>query len=277
MNSKWMNRGSLVQQTALDDRGFRFGWRVMTTMLALEAKIIDFDWHMERLAAHAEQAGLSQGFRADVIRFELESLLQSSKRAACRVYLTANSGGIKDAITSTERWIHVEELPQLATPATGLKLQPHVEAGWSRGGKVKTGFYTHALPILPRAQAQGFDDILWCNSDHELAETTTANIFLIGRDGDLVEIATPPETSGVLPGITKRRLIQLLTASKIPVTERVIYKEEIPRFDEAFVTSSLAGPIPVASIGGHKLQTVRPTAVFSHIHRLWNTWLSTQI
>lgn len=271
-----MNRGSLVQQTALDDRGFRFGWRVMTTMLAVESKLIDFDWHIERLVAHAELMGLAQGIRADVMRFELESLLQGSKRAACRIYLTADRGGIKEAITTVERWVHVEELPPAVSSTTGLKLQPQVEAGWSRGSKLKTGFYTHALPALPRAQAQGFDDILWCNSDHELAEVTTANIFLIGRDGDLVEIATPPESSGVLSGITKRRLIQLLTASKIPVTERVIYKEEIPRFDEAFITSSLAGPVPVAAIGNHKLQTMRPTAVFSHIQRLWNTWLSTQ-
>lgn len=276
MNSKWMNRGSIVQQTALDDRGFRFGWRVMTTLLAVETKIIDFDWHMERLAAHAETLGLAQGFRSDVIRFELESLLQGSKRAACRIYLTADQGGIKDTIATVERWLHVEELPPAAATATGIKLKPQVEAGWSRGSKVKTGFYTHALPALPRVQMQGFDDVLWCNGDHELAEATTANIFLMGRDGDLVEIATPAESSGVLAGVTKRRLIQLLTASKIPVTERVIYKEEIPRFDEAFVTSSLAGPIPVAAIGTHKLQTMRPTAVFSHIQRLWNTWLSTQ-
>lgn len=276
MTSQWLNRGSIVAQSALDDRGFRFGWRVMTTMLALNKSIIDFDWHMERFASHAEAMGLAKDFRTDVIRFELESLLQQSKRAVCRVYLTAHTGNLKSPISTVERWVHVEELVEPAATHS-LKLQPVVEVGWARGAKIKTGLYSHALPALPRAQSQGFDDVLWCNSDHEIAETTTANIFLIGRDGDLVEIATPPESSGVLAGVTKRRMIQLLTSAKIPVTERVIYKDEIPRFDEAFVTSSLAGPAAVSMIGNHKLQTDRANSVFGHLQRLWATWLSTQI
>lgn len=282
-SSLWMNRGSLVAENAVNDRGFRLGWRVMTTMLAVDRHIIDFDWHMERLEAHAESLGLGAGFRADVIRFEIEGLLDSispknaKTNIACRIYLTAGNGGMHAPVQSVERWTHVETYTHTSALTAGIKLQTLVDPSWSRGDRLKTGLYPYALPAVPRAKSQGFDDVLWCNNDHELAEATTANIFLIGRDGDLVEIATPPASSGILSGVTRRRIMDLLTMAKIPVTERIIYKDEIPRFDEAFVTSSLSGLIPVTALGGHRLQTLRPTAVFSHIQRLWTTWLSTQV
>lgn len=282
-SSLWMNRGSLVAENAVNDRGFRLGWRVMTTMLAVDRQIIDFDWHMERLEAHAESLGLSEGLRTDVIRFELESLLESisspnkKTNAACRVYLTAGDGGMHAPIKSVQRWTQVEAYTHTSAVKDGVKLQTIVDPSWSRGERIKTGLYPYALPAVPRAKAHGFDDVLWCNSDHEIAEATTANIFLIGRDGDLVEIATPPPSSGILSGVTRRRVIELLTSANIRVTERVIYKDELPRFDEAFVTSSLSGLIPVTTIGNHRLQTLRSTAVYSHLQRLWTTWLSTQL
>jgi branched-subunit amino acid aminotransferase/4-amino-4-deoxychorismate lyase len=75
-------------------------------------------------------------------------------------------------------------------------------------------------------------------------------------------------------GIVRRRITELLMTAKIPVTERVITLDELPRFDEAFVTSSIRGLVPVAQIDRHRLQTLRPNAVFNHISRLYQTWLS---
>lgn len=276
MNSVWMNRGSLIASEALDDRGFRFGHRVMTTMMIIDGFIIDFDRHMQRLEAHAEVAGLSAGFRSDIIKFEIEGILQAKpmSRVACRIYLTPGRGGLRAPIQDVEKWIHVEEY-QPSSDNAALKLQMISASQWSRGARIKTGIYGELMPTVMRAHSQGFDDVLWCNSEQEIAECTTANIFLIGREGDLVEIATPPESSGLLAGVTRRRIMELLNAAKIPVTERIIYKDELARFDEAFVTSSLAGLVPVQEINGHKLHSARPKAVFGHIQRLWTSWLGT--
>ena len=119
--------------------------------------------------------------------------------------------------------------------------------------------------------------MLWVNGDNEITEATWSNIFLIGRTGDLVEIATPPASSGILEGITRQRVIELLEKAKIPVTVRIITEDEIPRFDEAFLTSSIRGVVPLNQIGSHRLHTLRPNAVFHHIARLYQTWLSTQL
>ena len=68
--------------------------------------------------------------------------------------------------------------------------------------------------------------------------------------------------------------MELLHSAKIPVTERLISQDEIPGFDEGFLTSSLRGLIPVTQIGKHRLHTLRGQAVFHHVARLYKTWLS---
>lgn len=273
----WMNRGSLVSSPALSDRGFCFGQRVMTTMLAVNSKILDFDRHIQRLSDHAEKMGLPIDVRGDDILFELEAALAIHRpaRAACRVYLTAGSGGAKSAVVECQRWSQVESLEAEIFASEAVKLELQVDAFWRRGEHLKTGLYAEALPLLSRKAEKGFTDILWCNGDQEIAECTTSNIFLIGREGDLVEIATPPVASGLLLGVTRRRIMELLNAAKIPVTERIIYKDELPRFDEGFVTSSLSGIVPVSQIGKHRLHSDRPTAVTGHVKRLWRAWCDT--
>ncbi len=65
--------------------------------------------------------------------------------------------------------------------------------------------------------------------------------------------------------------------AKIRVEERVVYSEEIPRFDEAFICSTVRGLVPVSQIGSHKLHTTRDTSVYQHIHRLYMTWAEVQL
>jgi branched-chain amino acid aminotransferase len=254
---------------------FFHGSRAMTTMLAKGARVVDLERHLERLAEHAQQLLIDKPPRADVLKFEIDSVLAMlgpPLMAKIRIILFADHGRRICRIIEVES-LDVDEAG-FDTKQVGLRLSSHCDRSWARGGHVKTGFLGERQVAIRQAVASGFDDVLWINGDGELAEATWANIFLIGRTGDLVEIATPPATSGILMGIVRRRITELLMTAKIPVTERVITLDELPRFDEAFVTSSIRGLVPVAQIDRHRLQTLRPNAVFNHISRLYQTWLS---
>lgn len=256
--------------------GFFHGCRAMTTMLAKGARVVDLDRHIDRLASHASQILLEKPPSSDVMKFEIDSalaMLGPPLMTKIRIMLFADQGGRINRIIELEG-LDIDEATSDGKPE-GLKLSSHWDKAWARGSHVKTGYLGERQVAIQRAIASGYDDVLWINTDGEIAEATWANIFLIGRTGDLVEIATPPATSGILKGIVRQRITELLTAAKIPVTERVITLDELPRFDEAFVTSSIKGLVPVTQIDKHRLQTLRPNAVFNHISRLYQTWLST--
>jgi len=259
---------------SLIDGHFFQATRAMTTMLALGPMLVDFDRHMERLAAHAEELGIKEVPKPNLMRFEIDSLLArltGSDQARVRIILfSAHDGSTRRIIEASAL---IREQSNAEGLSSGLRLSTVVDKAWPRGSHIKTGVLGKRGILIERACSAGFDDVLWVNSDGEISESTWANIFLIGRTGDLVEVATPPPASGILLGVTRQRIMELLTISKIPVTERVITLDELPRFDEGFVTSSIRGIRPLVQIDRHKLQSVRPNAVVNHIARLYRTWL----
>lgn len=89
--------------------------------------------------------------------------------------------------------------------------------------RVKTaGNYTSAALAMRDASAAGWDTILWLNRDGYLQECTTMNIFLY-LDGQFVT----PRLGSILPGVTRRTVLDLLAASGERVSERDIHVSEV--------------------------------------------------
>lgn len=78
-----------------------------------------------------------------------------------------------------------------------------------------------------------------------LTESSGSNLFL-ARNGKLY---TPRDS--VLPGITREFVMELASRLGIAVLERDIHLEEVPEFDEAFITSSILGMLHVNRIESH--------------------------
>jgi branched-subunit amino acid aminotransferase/4-amino-4-deoxychorismate lyase len=266
--------GSLVENLpwpVTGQGGFFYGRRVMTTLLKIGNRLVDFQRHFERMSHDAEQMGIGDLGSPDSLAAEILSLAtvgSAEPRQKARIIF------FEDANQRLSRIVTVESIDDSVNAMTPLKLMTVTDRFAARGSAIKTGHLGSRATQIHKLRGSGFDDILWLNGDGELTECAWANVFLIGRTGDLVEIATPPESSGILPGITRRRVMDLLTAARIPVTVRPITLDEIPRFDEAFVTSSIQCLRPVAAIGRHQLHTERAKSVFTHIARLYSTWLS---
>ena len=263
-----------VNWAMIGEAGFFNGCRVITTMQSRGLWIVDFARHMGRLAAQAQSLNLKDLPRSERIKFEIEAMIHKLKTpdlCRIRVLIFKDISGLQHHMISVapEDGVSIHHRQE-----KGARLELISDKAWPRGAQIKTGILGVRGVQLERARDAGFEDILWSNGDGEIAETCWANVFLIGRTGDLVEIATPPEASGILAGITRLRVIELLHSAKIPVTERLISHDEIPGFDEGFLTSSVSGLIPVTQIGKHRLHTLRSHAVFQHVARLYKTWLS---
>lgn len=265
------------------DRGLLLGDMIFEVMAAYGRKIVSLDQHLARLRAGAERIGLDLKVKDAELKFELESLLELTGFPKTYLRLTVTRGqgaGVKPhAGTAPTRIIHCYPAPAISSRLKdeGLKLSLRHLNYTRREALLKTANYLDSISQLVNLPAGSYDDILWCNSEGELTETSSANIFLLGRTGDLVEIATPGSYSGLLEGITRAKITSLLAEAKIPVTVRTIYHEEIPRFDEGFVCSSVRGLIPIAQIDGHKLHSTRTHSTFRHILRLYDTWLATEL
>jgi branched-chain amino acid aminotransferase len=108
------------------------------------------------------------------------------------------------------------------------------------------GLYMICTISKHRAERKGFADALMLDWQGRVAECTGANVFFT-RDG----VVHTPIADCFLDGITRRTVIDLAKRRGITVAERRILPEELPTFDECFITGSAAEVTPVAEIGPH--------------------------
>lgn len=120
-------------------------------------------------------------------------------------------------------------------------------------GFAKTGAnYAHQLLPSKIAKEHGCDSVLWLDAkEHKyIEEGNTMNVFF--KIGD--EIHTPELTDTILPGITRKSVISLLTQRGYKVVERRISVDEIPplvasgQLKEMFITATALGVGKVSSL-----------------------------
>ncbi len=109
---------------------------------------------------------------------------------------------------------------------------------------IKSVNYLEAILARRQAKAEGFDEVLFYNTRHQATETSCANLFIIREES----LLTPPLSEGVLPGITRQRLINFCLEHAIPCTETVITRLDLQKADAVFITNSLQGIQPVLSV-----------------------------
>lgn len=96
-------------------------------------------------------------------------------------------------------------------------------------GKI-TGSYINSSFAKDQAEEMGADDAIMLNSDGKIAEGSSCNLFIV-RDGELI---TPPISSDILEGITRRTVLTLAEELGIPTHTRTIDRSELYIADEAF-------------------------------------------
>lgn len=107
----------------------------------------------------------------------------------------------------------------------------------------KTVNMTTNLIARAKAQAQGFDDALMIDNGI-ITEGPTWNIFF-GKDNVLT---TPTLCCGILPGITRKLLIDAAKTAGYTIAERQLTLDDIDQFDYCFASNALAGVKPVSQI-----------------------------
>jgi branched-subunit amino acid aminotransferase/4-amino-4-deoxychorismate lyase len=266
------------------DRSVLYADSVYETIAAFGTKLLCLDQHLRRLRWSATELGMDIPWGDTELKFELEALCAEvpAPKKTVRLMVSRGTGGtlVPGVELKANKMVMVSpsRIEAEKVYSDGVALKRRARAFTRRGPVPKCpGFYPDSIVALQAAQREGFDDALWNNAENEIQEATTANIFFIGRDGDQVEISTPAVSSGLLPGTTRRKILELLANAKIAAHEKVIYTEEIPRFDEAFLCSSIRGLVPIARIDNHKFHSTRKDATFRHIERLFHAWVTAEL
>lgn len=263
----WWN-GSLVPwrdaRPHVLSHGLHYASAVFEGERAYNGSIFRLRDHTDRLIASARILGFEIPWTAEQID------------AACQQVLTAN--GLTVAYVRPIAWLGSEMMGisprgtsvQLAIAAwpwpnyygddrmRGLRL---AEATWRRPSPETaptmakcTGGYTIGSISKRQAEDAGYHDALMLDWRGQVAETTSANIFLV-IDGAL----HTPTPEGFLDGITRRTVMSLARQRQMTVVERPIAAAEIAKASEVFLAGTAAEVAAVREIGPHRYTPGRIT------------------
>lgn len=110
------------------------------------------------------------------------------------------------------------------------------------------GNYVNGFLARTEVRKKGFDEALMLDTTGFVAEGPTSNIFL--AKGNCVET---PTKENVLPGITRRVVIDVLKDMGHTVKETHILPQDLCEYDEAFFSGTLRHVQPIAQIEDNDL------------------------
>lgn len=252
------------------DRGFQLGDGVFETLRARGGRPTELAEHIARL--HRSAAGLSIPLPVDV-----ESLIAAGIAELLRVEgldgpagdasirLTVSRGtffgrGLLPPAEHPPATIVMQAWPVAPVPAGHLELGLHLVASSVRRDPenplvaLKTTSRADYVYARIEAREAGADDALFLTTDGYLSEATSANIFLVRGN----EVATPALACAILPGTTRSWILRWASAVGLRPAEGWLTTRDLHEADEAFISSSVAGILPVTRFAGEPIGHGRP-------------------
>ncbi len=257
------------------DRGFQLGDGVFETLRARAGRATELAEHLARLERSATALGISlPGDVERQLKTGLADLLEAEGLAGrdgdASVRITVSRGafhgrGLLPPNESVAATIAIQAWPVVPPPADHLERGLHLIASAVRRdpsnplAALKTTSRADSVYARLEARRAGADDALFLTIDGHLSEGTTANIFLVRRAADgTEELATPSLDRAILPGTTRTWLLAWATRVGLRPYEGHLTPADLAAADEAFLSSSVAGVLPVTRFDGRPIGAGRP-------------------
>ncbi|MBM4066398.1 MAG: aminodeoxychorismate lyase [Planctomycetes bacterium] len=258
------------------DRGFLYGDGLFETLRAYEKKPFRLEDHVTRISNSAQYFDIPFRYTSQQIRQIIEQLLAANNLQDAYIRMTLSRGpGVNGLIpkgTYTPTFV-IYAKPLASYPAslykTGVSLiTSHIRRSTTCPISChKTlNFLTNYL-IKREASEKGAHDALILNTDNYVAECAVSNIFVVEKN----TVITPSLKANILPGITRKMVLELCKENGIHASEELFKVERIPGANEVFITNSLMEIMPVSKIDGHAVGKPIPDTITKLLHHKYKS------
>ncbi|MDJ0825598.1 MAG: branched-chain amino acid aminotransferase [Rhodobacter sp.] len=161
--------------------------------------------------------------------------------------------GVVPEIGPTGFAVCLEEIPMAPPEATATLTTTRFRRPVLEDAVVnaKAGcLYPNNARMLAEARAKGYGNALVADAMGNVAETATANIFMV-KDG---EVFTPIANGTFLAGITRARHIDNLAQDGTQVHETVLTFDDFRAADEVFMSGNMMKVTPITEFDGTHYQ-----------------------
>jgi D-alanine transaminase len=260
----------------VEDRGYQFSDGVYEVCEVRNGCLVDEPLHMRRLQRSLAELKIAMPMSLAALRVVLRETVRRNRVRDGLVYLQVSRGvarrdhAFPPAGTAPSIVVTVRSMDPSAaerTAAAGIAVITVPENRWERVD-------IKAIALLPNvlakqaAKEQGAKEAWFVGKDGYVTEGSSSNAWIVSRDGKVI---TRPADHGILRGVTRTVLLNVLKAQGLELDERPFTVEEAYAAREAFITSASQSIMPVVRIDGRPVGNGAPglvaTALRQDFHR----------
>jgi len=239
------------------DRGFLFGDGIYEVIPTLGGKPVGMGAHLSRLQDGLDALSITNPKSETEWRELVSALVQKNAQHlqsdSVGIYIQVSRGTVMNRAHG-----YPEDIPPTVFAFAFATAAPPVEdinkvpvfsvitgedKRWQRCNIKSTSLLGNVMHFQ-QGKSAGKQEIILLNQKGEVTEASACNVFVV-KDG---VIMTPPLDNQILPGITRKLVIDSLKLEGIEVQQQPITKALLDNADEVWLTSSSKEIAPVTSV-----------------------------
>lgn len=224
-------------------------------------RVLKLGAHWDRLEDSARRANIPLKLDRPRLQAALRQLIDEAGFGSVRFRVTVSAEAPDEFILS------VEPFKPLAPEVyeTGIRVITSAAAN-RENPAAKTTAWMHDRAALETALPPGVFTAILISEDGALLEGTSSNFYAILNG----ELRTAGE--GVLPGIAQQVVFEV-APSILPVRREAVKIGDIPRIEEAFITSASRGIVPIVEMDGMSISGGAPGETTRKLRAAYLMWV----
>lgn len=275
INGRYLPHGDA--HVHIEDRGLQFGDAIYEVVGVVAGTMRDEEEHLDRLERSLHEVRIPMPMSRPAFKFIFREIARRNRMRNGLIYLQVTRGAfrrdhpIPTVVAKPTIIITAKELDASAVDARkakGIKVITRPDERWARCD-IKT---TQLLPNLlakTDARKEGAYEAWLVDRDGFVTEGSSTTAWIVTAAG---EIVTRDLSNAILPGVTRRVILEAAAAAQMKVVERRFTPEEAKGAMEAFLSAATGAGVPIVAIDGVKVGDGKPGPVTRRVQEVYEDW-----
>jgi D-alanine transaminase len=253
------------------DRGFIFADGIYEVSAVVDGGLVDNDAHLARLERSLKAIALPMPCTKGEMVAAQKELIRRNKLVEGSIYLQVTRGAADrdfafppDAKPSLVMFTQLRQLIDDPKAVSGIKLLSVPDIRWARRDIKSVALLAQVLAKQAAAAAGCQEAIM--HEDGVVTEGGSSTVFIVTGEGRIV---TRPNSTAILPGITRETVIRLAREKALAIEERLFTLDDVFAAQECFVTSATGFVKAVVEVDGKRIGGGQPGPLVRRLRDLY--------
>ena len=258
----------------IEDRALQFADGIYEVVGVIGGAILDEESHLDRLERSVSEIAMAMPMSREGLKVVVREMVRRNRLRDGLIYMQVTRGALRrdHAIPRKPPRPTLIITARSIDPATndrrrdeGVAVITRPDERWARCDIKSTALLPNILAKSAARDAKAFEAWL-IDRDGYVTEGSSTTAWIVDEAGNIV---TRNLSNTILPGVTRREIIEAAREAQISVVERKFTLTEAKSAREAFLSAATLGATAIVSIDGHKIGDGKPGPVTRRLQELY--------